>query len=243
MVVAMKLCVINANILVQPKPTSPISFNLDNAVSIHYTKPFKAVAKTVCESIPLEGQDKEYMIQIEPTAKDNGNYIVIAGKRYNFIQFHVHAPSEHQIWGMRMPLEIHFVHESEDRNVAVVGCFVNKSFSNQFNTAMAPFINAVQDIIKAGLPQKEGESEPIFIENEINMAKIFQVNKHCAAFMYDGSKTSGNLAPGVKWTVFVEPLTMSQEQLAPFAPIKSHGTKIHDRNGRDVLIQQVFYEH
>ncbi|KAH9303839.1 hypothetical protein KI387_008243, partial [Taxus chinensis] len=50
-----------------------------------------------------------------------GGSIEIAGKRYRLNQCHWHTPAEHTVNGRRYPLEMHMVHESEDKEIAVVG--------------------------------------------------------------------------------------------------------------------------
>ena len=50
-----------------------------------------------------------------------GNWIEVDGVRYQLLQFHFHAPSEHTVAGKPFEIEVHFVHKSEEGNLAVVG--------------------------------------------------------------------------------------------------------------------------
>ncbi len=47
-------------------------------------------------------------------------YLVVDDVRYDLIQFHFHALSEHTIDGADYPLELHFVHASANTDVLVV---------------------------------------------------------------------------------------------------------------------------
>jgi carbonic anhydrase len=69
-----------------------------------------------------------------------GSSITYGGTRYELLQFHFHAPSEHTIDGRHAPMEAHFVHKSADGKLAVVGIFLK-----QGNTAsaFAPVLTAL----------------------------------------------------------------------------------------------------
>lgn len=43
-----------------------------------------------------------------------GSHIELNDLALDLVQFHFHGPSEHRVWGQQYPLEIHFVHSSED---------------------------------------------------------------------------------------------------------------------------------
>ena len=66
---------------------------------------------------------------------DAGSYIEIDGVRYDLVQFHFHAPSEHTINGKRYPAELHLVHKSASGELAVVGVMFEKGTEN---LALAP---------------------------------------------------------------------------------------------------------
>ena len=60
------------------------------------------------------------------TPKDLDKYTaVLEGKKYKLLQFHFHTPSEHRFQDESFPLEVHFVHKSDDGGLAVVGIFFN----------------------------------------------------------------------------------------------------------------------
>lgn len=70
---------------------------------------------------------------------------MIAGERFELLQFHFHGPSEHTIDGKRFALENHFVHKSAAGRLAVLGVFINEGAQN-----------AALDPVFAALPKDEG---------------------------------------------------------------------------------------
>ncbi|KAJ3190891.1 hypothetical protein HK101_008275 [Irineochytrium annulatum] len=54
-----------------------------------------------------------------------GGHLMFQGSRYDLVQIHFHAPSEHQIAGRRpSDLEAHFVHATQTGDLLVVGVFL-----------------------------------------------------------------------------------------------------------------------
>jgi len=45
----------------------------------------------------------------------------VKGETFELKQFHMHSPSEHQINGESLPLELHFLHSNDAGELAVVG--------------------------------------------------------------------------------------------------------------------------
>ncbi|MDZ7648146.1 MAG: carbonic anhydrase family protein [Cytophagales bacterium] len=60
--------------------------------------------------------DNGHTIQV---TVDEGSTFTFAGKTYNLKQFHFHTPSEHTIDGKNLPMEMHMVHQSDDKSL---GC-------------------------------------------------------------------------------------------------------------------------
>ena len=53
-------------------------------------------------------------------AQENAPFITLNNKPFYLKQFHFHTPSEHTFKRQHYPLEIHFVHQSEDKSLG--GC-------------------------------------------------------------------------------------------------------------------------
>ena len=59
-----------------------------------------------------------------------GSSITIEGKKYDLLQFHFHASSEHTKAGAFSDMEVHFVHKSADGKLAVIGAFMQPGAAN-----------------------------------------------------------------------------------------------------------------
>ncbi len=143
----------------------------------------------------------------------------IDGKVYNLLQFHFHCPSEHTINGERFAMEIHLVHGTTDKKLAVIGIMVKEGVENEF------FENLFEN-----LPTKEGE--------EVKKAFEFDVNKILPASMgyytYDGSLTTPPCSEGVKWLVLKTPIKASKAQLEKLISMmpKDNYRPVQDLNER-----------
>jgi carbonic anhydrase len=143
---------------------------------------------------------------------DEGSYMEVNGQRYDLLQFHFHAPSEHHVTGQPSDAELHLVHKSADGATAVVGLFLLKGITNTF---LAPVFD--------NLPAEEGPAETI--DAEVNADLFLPMGK--ATFRYSGSLTTPPCTEGVSWFLMTLPITISAEQLAAF-------TDIIDGNNRPV---------
>jgi carbonic anhydrase len=223
---------------------SPIDLDLpkDLGVKIFYNSPFKGTAKVVCEELPAQDLPKEYMIEVNHVKGEHirDNYIEVDGTRYFLAQFHLHVPSEHTIRGKRMPGEIHFVNISDKGKIAVFGAFI--TLGKKPHTAFEGMVQTLPQVFKT-MPQHEGEGPHIALKEPVNVAGFLPKKQDfCEAYRYLGSKTSGNLAPEVKWLIATQPIKLSQEQLKALEPIRSTGTKIHPRLDRLLTIIRISIE-
>lgn len=141
---------------------------------------------------------------------DAGSSIEIDGVRYDLVQFHFHAPSEHTINGKRYPAELHLVHKSASGDLAVVGVMMDKGAEN---LALAP--------VWSHLPAKEGPEE--HFTAAVDATSLLPDVR--TTFRYSGSLTTPPCSEGVKWNVMTAAIQLSDTQLRAF-------TKIIDGNDR-----------
>lgn len=125
--------------------------------------------------------------------------IELAGKTYKLIQFHFHSPSENQLHGRGSPLEIHFVHQSDDGKVAVIGVFVH---AGEANPVLQTIIN--------NLP-KEERKEFLIADTRINPLNLMPVKKNYYGFM--GSLTTPPCNEGIQWLLMDDAITASPAQI------------------------------
>ena len=81
---------------------------------------------------------------------DKGSSITLNGVRYDLVQFHFHAHSEHALAGELEPMEAHLVHKNAKGGLAVVGVLLK---AGSENPAYAAVLNY--------LPAEEGEPHAV----------------------------------------------------------------------------------
>ena len=59
-----------------------------------------------------------------------GSSINLEGRHFSLLQFHFHLPSEHTVDGDGFPMEVHFVHQAKEGDLAVVGVFMGTGESH-----------------------------------------------------------------------------------------------------------------
>jgi carbonic anhydrase len=132
-----------------------------------------------------------------------GSAARIAGASYDLIQFHFHHPSEHSIDGARLAMEAHFVHREAGGSLAVLGVFLVPGAEN-------PTLAKVW----AKVPSEEGDAH---LDDPIDLTPLLPKSR--AYYRYAGSLTTPPCSETVLWTVFAEPVEISEAQIAAFAAL------------------------
>lgn len=169
-----------------------------------------------------------------------GNWIEVDGTRYELLQFHFHAPSEHTVVGKLFDMEVHFVHKSEDGALAVVGLLIERG---RHKFAFDP--------IWSHLPAVPGETQRIenvaedgslIVDPRFMFAPNDQVEDVAPSlflsyYRYDGSLTTPPCSEGITWIVLTTPIEMSEAQIAAFkAIIHDNNRPVQPLNGRELLV-------
>lgn len=126
------------------------------------------------------------------------------GDSYNLLQLHMHSPSEHTIEGERFPMEMHFVHQSTDRSLAVLGVFVKIGAHNP----------DFEQLLKAAR-NKSWRSV-----NLRRMLKRVAWKPRPCTFV--GSLTTPPCTEGIKWIVSSTPIFASKWQIEAFRAMTGH---------------------
>lgn len=152
---------------------------------------------------------------------DAGSYMEFDGVRYDLLQFHFHTPSEHAMNGKLAKAELHLVHKSADGKLAVVGILIEAG-------AEHPAFKSTWD----NLPTTKGPEQQLSMEvNAATMLPIVQ-----KTYRYEGSLTTPPCTEGVKWNVMVEPIEMSEMQLAAFTHIfEGNNRPVQPLDGRTLI--------
>jgi carbonic anhydrase len=128
---------------------------------------------------------------------ESGNFLRVEGQEFELLQFHTHVPSEHRIDGESFLLEVHYVHQNAEGELAVVSVLYKEGedhpkFSQYFST----------------IPAIVGE--PVPSVSSLNGLFIATIDK--SYYRYNGSLTTPPCTEGVRWYVLKEIMTVSRER-------------------------------
>ena len=169
-----------------------------------------------------------------------GSWIEVDGTRYQLLQFHFHAPSEHTVAGKPFEMEAHFVHKSEDGTLAVVGLLIE---SGRHQVAFDP--------IWSHLPAVPGETQRIenvtedgslIVDPRLMFSPNDQITDEAPSrfrnyYRYEGSLTTPPCSEGVQWIMLTTPIEMSEAQIAAFkAIIHDNNRPVQPLNGRKLFV-------
>ncbi len=164
-----------------------------------------------------------HTIQVTPK---EGSRITYSGKQYNLKQFHFHTPSEHTIGGKHMPMEIHLVHQSDDKSLAVVGILVEEGAHN----------NNFDQLIKY-LPNSPGEKKN---HDTVEIDIAVHVPKQLDAYHYTGSLTTPPCTEDVQWLVLKKFGHLDKTQLEAFSSrLKNNNRPTQQLYERKIMIDEI----
>lgn len=167
-------------------------------------------------AVPLKVTNTGHTILLDG---QGGGAFTEAGVRFDLVQAHFHAPSEHTIDGKTYPAELHLVHKSESGDLAVLGVLIEEGAESD---ALVPLANAPKEV--------GGEAE---IPGATFDAGAY-LPKDAAIYRYSGSLTTPPCSEGVAWHVFQQPVTASAEQIAALTAAMGHenARPVQGLNGR-----------
>ena len=155
----------------------------------------------------------------------NGGTIDVDGVPYTLVQFHFHAPSEHTVNGKRFAMETHFVHKSQQGELAVVGVLHEAGAANE---ALGPLWST--------LPKATEEKKQI---GSFDCASLLPKDR--SMYRYAGSLTTPPCSEGVRWQLLQTPATVSEAQVKAFQEIvKPNARPVQPVRARDVLKESIW---
>ena len=164
--------------------------------------------------------DNGHTIQVDVA---EGSSITLEGRHFSLLQFHFHLPSEHAVDGGGFPMEVHFVHQAEEGDLAVVGVFMGTGESH----------SAIESIWGA-IP---GSGEPSAILPELDPRTLLP--EEAGYFRYAGSLTTPPCSEVVSWVVMTEPISVSPAQAEAFAARHPMNARpVQALNRRFILLQR-----
>jgi carbonic anhydrase len=157
---------------------------------------------------PLHIIDNGHTVMINYAA---GNFMSVAGKRYELKQFHFHRPSEEKINGKSYEMVVHLVHADQEGKLAVVAVLLQKGEDN-------PLVQRLW----SNLP-KEKEKEEVLDSVQIDVDDLLPADH--SYYTFPGSLTTPPCSENVTWFVLKHPVTVSTPQIERFS-------KLYEQNVR-----------
>ncbi len=150
-----------------------------------------------------------------------GSAVIALGKRFELVQVHFHAPSEHRLRGESYPIEAHLVHRAADGELAVVGIFIRRGSIN-------PALQALWLD-----PPQVGQSRQ---QPDLVLSPMDLLPRNRSYYFYLGSLTTPPCSEGVRWFVLRKPLTASDSQINRFFSLYTHHARpVQPLNQRRVM--------
>jgi carbonic anhydrase len=174
---------------------------------------------TVITNVTNNGHSIQYNFD------DKENYVNFGGKRYDLVQFHFHATSEHSVDGMHFPLVIHMVHVSADKDYVVFAVMVTEG--EESDTA---------DFLESYLPIQVGETKAIGQPHVFSKYFLGDFSH----YHYKGSLTTPPCTETVNWFVFKDPIKFSPAQVKTMADLmpRNNYRPTQPLNGRKVYLSK-----
>ena len=197
--------IVTADLIVQDSELKPSD--------IHYHK------STTIHDIINNGHSIQYNFD------DMENYVDYKGKRYDLVQFHFHAASEHTVNGMHYPLVIHLVHVSEDKEYVVFAIMVEEGVES-----------TTFKFLEEYLPVQPDEKKTIGKPHSFNLYMLEEFDH----YFYQGSLTTPPCTEAVNWIVFKNPITASAAQVKALADLmpRNNFRPTQPLNDRKVYISE-----
>lgn len=144
---------------------------------------------------------------------------VYRGVTYKVINMHFHSESEHTINGVRYPLEAHFVHQSDDGSLLVIGVLFSDENSSGDCITSGPTTGAsnsefgkILDNISAGNSQFVIDTDA-FLEGKLLERLGLGITSFCT---YSGSLTTPPCSEPVTWFVAGKRETVGSTQVQAY---------------------------
>ena len=153
--------------------------------------------------------DNWNMIQVT-APKDPAGFLRFKETDYRLVMIHFHTPAETAINGKHAPMGIHLIHQSPEKQRAIIMVNVVVGKAN-------PTVQKVLD----NLPAKQGEDKAL----DMAFDPTTLLPKDRQYFNYTGSITIPPCLEGAQWIVMKQTITMSKAQIKEFAKRYQHNIR------------------
>ncbi|MEM6754146.1 MAG: carbonic anhydrase [Cyanobacteria bacterium P01_C01_bin.38] len=134
-----------------------------------------------------------------------GSFLTLDNQRFELLQFHFHHPSEHEVDGVTLPMELHLVHKNQKGALAVIGIFLKEGEANP----------TLQKVWQA-MPMKKSREKTVS-DVSINASNLLPEDQDY--YRYFGSLTTPPCSETVNWIVLKEYVEISSPQVKKFAQV------------------------
>ncbi|MDN0086186.1 carbonic anhydrase family protein [Yersinia nurmii] len=152
----------------------------------------------------------------------SGNKVQLDGETFMLKQLHFHSPSENTIKGKQYPMEAHFLHKNKQGELLVVAVMYELGKENVV-------LEKVWQQIPKGLNQEEKIKQALDLNGLIPDSKYY--------YRFSGSLTTPPCSEGVRWLVFKQPLSVSENQITQFKSVIHHDNNrpVQELHGRVIV--------
>lgn len=135
------------------------------------------------------------------TETDTSDQFALLGGHFHW-GYNNEQGSEHTVNGQKFPLEMHLIHENQDSVIHVFGFLFELSENN--NVDLDELINAISNVEQSG-----DQMIKLYLPRILpkNLSKFYR---------YNGSFTTPPCTENVRWTIFQEPIRISESQMKAF---------------------------
>jgi carbonic anhydrase len=202
------------------KRQSPINIIDINTIATNSVKNLKLYYSP--ETILHKVENNGHSIQFDFNPGDSIDY---KNEIYHLKQIHFHEPSEHNINGVKYPLEIHLVHQSDTKKLSVISILCIEGKESQ-----------LFEFFESFLPIRNGEHKDI--DKVVNLVDLFP--KDISFYSYNGSLTTPPCTEGVNWIIYKQPIVVSLEEVLKLKenmPINNY------RNEQPINSREIYYNY
>ncbi|WP_162459527.1 carbonic anhydrase [Kocuria sediminis] len=149
--------------------------------------------------------------------------ITVDGTEYTFQRMHCHAPSEHTVDGVAYAAEFHFVHRSDDGDLAVVGVLAT---AGRHSAAWSSVTDAVSAAADEDAPAVTGLTLASLLPESLDH------------YVYGGSLTTPPCSEDVRWLLLQSPVELGAGQIDALRSAHADNNRpvqlLNDREVREV---------
>lgn len=152
-----------------------------------------------------------------------GANIKVDGIEFELKHLSFHTPSENTYNKQHFPMEIQFIHQSKDHQLAIVSLMVTWGKSSRTLVKL-----------QQQLPMNTGESKQLTTNALRNLERKQKVANY---YRYNGSLTTPPCTEGVRWFIMNQPLKISKQHYQSFRQAMKHNNNrpIQELNARLIL--------